>query len=397
MSIAGRYKVYKVVGVVKMKQLVKEHKALLVANTARFFVLFEKNNIKLLQSMGYVVHCASNFGEERNVDAENILKKMGVTIHQIDIARSPFSMSNWKAYQQLKALMRQERFALVHCHTPVGGVLARLAAATTQTAPVLYTAHGFHFYKGCPLHNRLIYETVERWMARYTDGLITINEEDYQAAKTFKLRGEVYKIPGVGVKIDEIRDMNVNRELKRKELDIPQNSFVFISVGELIKRKNHEEEIRAFHELKNDNCMLLIAGSGVQKEYLENIIRELGEKRVKLLGFRSDVSAILHCADAFVFASRQEGLGLVGIEAMAAGLPLITTDIRGICEYSKDNITGFTYQSGDIKGLTSAMEKIIKTDSATRERFSEHNKLDCDRFDYRRSNEAMRKIYTEFL
>ena len=134
-----------------MSHLRKGRKVIFVANTARFFVMFEQNNIKLLQSMGYEVHCASNFEHERDVDAKSILEKLNVTIHQIDIARSPFSVRNLNAYRQLKALMKQERFDLVDCHTPMGGVLARLAAKATKTAPVLYTAHGFHFYKGCPL------------------------------------------------------------------------------------------------------------------------------------------------------------------------------------------------------------------------------------------------------
>ena len=129
-----------------MNQLQKGRKVLFVANTARFFVMFEQNNIKLLQSMGYKVYCASNFDGERDVDAKSILNELGVTIQQINIARSPFSVRNLDAYRQLKKLMRQEQFDLIDCHTPMGGVLARLAAKATKTAPVLYTAHGFHFY-----------------------------------------------------------------------------------------------------------------------------------------------------------------------------------------------------------------------------------------------------------
>lgn len=104
-----------------MSQLQKVRKVIFVANTARFFVMFEQNNIRLLQSMGYEIHCASNFEQERDVDAKNILQQLNVTIHQIDIARSPFSMRNLNAYRQLKALMQQEQFDLVDCHTPMGG------------------------------------------------------------------------------------------------------------------------------------------------------------------------------------------------------------------------------------------------------------------------------------
>lgn len=313
-----------------MSQLQKGRKVIFVANTARFFVMFEQNNIRLLQSMGYEVHCASNFEHERDVDAKSILEKLNVTIHQIDIARSPFSVRNLNAYRQLKALMKQERFDLVDCHTPMGGVLARLAAKATKTAPVLYTAHGFHFYKGCPLQNRLIYETIERWLARYTDGLITINEEDYQAAKSFHLRGKAYKIPGVGIDVKGIHDLEVDRAQKRRELGVPEDAFVMLSVGDLIPRKNHIVALRAFVQANIPNSYYLLCGNGELKGMLQEESRKLNvADRVIFLGFRSDVREILHAVDLFCFPSLQEGLPVSLMEAMAAGVPCIASRIRG--------------------------------------------------------------------
>lgn len=324
-----------------MSQLQKGRKVIFVANTARFFVMFEQNNIKLLQSMGYEVHCASNFEHERDVDAKSILEKLNVTIHQIDIARSPFSARNLNAYRQLKTLMQQERFDLVDCHTPMGGVLARLAAKATKTAPVLYTAHGFHFYKGCPLKNRLIYETIERWMARYTDGLITINEEDYQAAKSFHLRGKAYKIPGVGIDVKGIHDLKVDRAQKRQELGVPEDAFVMLSVGDLIPRKNHIVALRAFAQANIPNSYYLLCGNGELKEMLQEESRKLNvADRVIFLGFRNDVSEILHVVDLFCFPSLQEGLPVALMEAMAAGVPCIASRIRGnvdLMEKAQDN------------------------------------------------------------
>lgn len=313
-----------------MSQLPKERKVIFVANTARFFVMFEQNNIRLLQSMGYEVHCASNFEQERDVDAKSILQQLNVIIHQIDIARSPFSARNLNAYRQLKELMQQERFDLVDCHTPMGGVLARLAAKATKTAPVLYTAHGFHFYKGCPLKNRLIYETIERWLARYTDGLITINEEDYQAAKSFHLRGKAYKIPGVGIDVKGIHDLKVDRAQKRRELGVPEDAFVMLSVGDLIPRKNHIVALRAFAQANLPNSYYLLCGNGELKEMLQEESRKLNvADRVIFLGFRSDVREILHAVDLFCFPSLQEGLPVSLMEAMAAGVPCIASRIRG--------------------------------------------------------------------
>ena len=313
-----------------MSQLQKGRKVIFVANTARFFVMFEQNNIKLLQSMGYEVHCASNFEQERDVDAKSILEKLNVTIHQIDIARSPFSARNLNAYLQLKALMQRERFDLVDCHTPMGGVLARLAAKATKTAPVLYTAHGFHFYKGCPLQNRLIYETIERWLARYTDGLITINEEDYQAAKTFRLRGEAYKIPGVGIDVKGIHDLKVDRIQKRRELGVPEDAFVMLSVGDLNANKNHSTAIKAFAKADIPNSYYLICGEGELRNELSSLSEKLGvSQHVHLLGFRNDVREILKASDLFVFPSFREGLSVALLEAVSAGVTCIASNIRG--------------------------------------------------------------------
>ena len=313
-----------------MSQLQKGRKVIFVANTARFFVMFEQNNIRLLQSMGYEVHCASNFEHERDVDAKSILEKLNVTIHQIDIARSPFSVRNLNAYRQLKALMKQEQFDLVDCHTPMGGVLARLAAKATKTAPVLYTAHGFHFYKGCPLQNRLIYETIERWLARYTDGLITINEEDYQAAKSFHLRGKAYKIPGVGIDVKGIHDLKVDRAQKRRELGVPEDAFVMLSVGDLNANKNHSTAIKAFAKADIPNSCYLICGEGELRNELNSLAEKLGvSQRVRLLGFRNDVREILKASDLFVFPSFREGLSVALLEAASAGVTCIASNIRG--------------------------------------------------------------------
>lgn len=181
-------------------------KVLFVTHNGRFLVQFELNDIQILQKLGYEVHCATNFdGETMRADAENTLKEHGVICHSIPIERSPLRLrENLNAYRALKSLLKKEHFAGVHCHTPMGGVVGRLAANAAHTAPVLYTAHGFHFYKGCPLKNRLIYQTAETFLARYTDAQITINQEDYAAAQKFPLRGKAYYVPGIGVDVKKI-------------------------------------------------------------------------------------------------------------------------------------------------------------------------------------------------
>ena len=307
-------------------------KILLVTHNGRFLVQFELNDIRILQEMGCEVHCATNFkGESMRADAEQTLKEHGVVCHQIEIERSPAKLkSNFMAYSQLKKLMEAEKFDGVHCHTPMGGVIGRLAANATGTRPVLYTAHGFHFYKGCPLKNTLIYKTAETFLARYTDAQITINQEDFAAAQKFPLRGKAYYVPGIGVDVQKISSIQVNRAAKRKELGVPQDAFVFISVGELNENKNHATMIRAFAKANIPNSYYLICGSGKLEESHLELAEKLGvANQVKLLGFRTDVSEILRTCDCFVFPSFREGLSVSLMEAMAAGLPCIASRIRG--------------------------------------------------------------------
>lgn len=309
-------------------------KVLIVTHNARFVVQFELRSIALLQSMGYEVHCATNLSNDPMIsDAAGILHEHGVMLHQIDVDRSPYNMiDNIRAYRQLKNVLRKECYDAVLCHTPMGGVLGRLAANATKTRPVLYTAHGFHFYKGCPLKNRLIYESAERLLARYTDAQITINAEDYAAAKTFHLRGKAYYVPGVGVDVHAASDNEKmkHRLAKRTELDIPANALVFISVGELNENKNHETALKAFAKAQMSNSYYLICGEGERRSRLQKLSAELGLcDRVKLLGFRKDVKELLEAADVYVFPSFREGLSVALMEAMAAGLPCIASKIRG--------------------------------------------------------------------
>lgn len=307
-------------------------KFLIVAHYSRFLILFELGNVRLLQNMGFEVHYATNYqGEDMVENAAQAIREKGVILHQIDFIRSPYNIpANLKAYRQLKRLMREIPFLGLHCHTPMAGALARLAAHATNTAPVLYTAHGFHFYKGCSFRNRLLYETAERFLARYTDALLTINQEDYTAAQTFPLRGRAYYIPGVGINVESLRTSAVDRAEKRRELGIPENVFLFVAVGELIPRKNHRTAIEAFAKANTGSAVFVLCGTGALTRELEALIATLHlQNRVVLLGFRSDIREILHCADAFVFPSLQEGLPVALMEAMAAGLPCIASRIRG--------------------------------------------------------------------
>lgn len=371
-------------------------KILFVTHNGRFLVQFELNDIRILQEMGYEVHCATNFkGEFMRADAETTLKEHGVICHQVDIERSPAKLkSNYRAYKQIKTLMKKECFEALHCHTPMGGVVGRLAANATGTKPVLYTAHGFHFYRGCPLKNKLIYQTAETFLARYTDAQITINREDFAAAQKFPLRGKAYYVPGIGVDVKKISSVQVDRATKRAELGIPQDAFAFLTVGELIPRKGHELLIRAFAKSNISGVQLLICGSGREKEHLTALIKELGiSDRAHLLGFRNDIYELLKCADAFVFPSKQEGLPVALMEAMAAGLPCIASRIRGNVDLLPDS--RYLFEASDESTLCQLMQDAVNGVQVDQE--CAQNKKALEQFDVKNVSECMRKVYTAVL
>lgn len=339
-------------------------RALIVTTVSGFVPQYEMNNVHILQEMGYEVHYASNFHNPHYGFDNHRLDGTGIICHQVDFVRSPFRIvANVKAYRQLNVLLQEYLFDLMHCHTPMGGVLGRLAAERFRrkharqkyqrsqdkhrmekyqgdAIKVFYTAHGFHFFRGAPLVNWILYYPVERWLAYFTDVLITINEEDYQKARKFRLRksagkrGKVKKVSGVGINLESYRDLLVNKERKRKELGIPLDACILISVGELTKRKNHQIVIKALAMMKKEceehKVRYLICGEGAERKRLTNLIRRNHLTGiVTLLGYRVDIKEILAASDSFIFPSRQEGLPVALLEAKAMGLPCICSNIRG--------------------------------------------------------------------
>ena len=370
-------------------------KFLIVAHYSRFLVQFELSDVRILQDMGYEVHYATNYkGEGMHLHAEEIIRAHGVVLHQIDFDRSPFNIfATRKAYRQLVELMRRENFSGLHCHTPTAGALARLAAQSVGLKPVLYTAHGFHFFKGCPLKNRLIYETAERLLARYTDALITINREDFQAAQSFCPRGSAYQVNGIGVDIARIQRVEASREALRREADIPQDAFVLFSIGELIPRKNHISAIRAFASANIPNSYYLICGGGKLMEELQREIDRLGlTGRVRLLGYCENAYSLLRIADVFCFPSYQEGLPVALMEAMAAGLPCIASRIRGNVDLMPES--QFLFAPDNVDTLSQFILRCAHEDMSLE---VENNARNLVPFGINAVAEQMREIYSTQL
>lgn len=305
----------------------------------------------------------------------------GIKIHSINISRSPFSLSNKKALEQVKEIIREESINYIHCNTPVGGVIGRLLNKNVQK--VIYEAHGFHFYKGAPLKNWLFYYPVEKLLAMRTDAIITINKDDYEFAKKH-LKSEIYYVPGVGI---ELKKWNQYRDI-REEIGLSPQDFVLLVVGRLEKNKNCGTVIKAVKKVPG--VKLVFCGDGEDRGVLEEQAKDLGD-RVIFLGNRSDMSDIYHMADCFILASYREGLSRSIMEAMACGLPCIVTDIRG----NRDLIDkDFLFKPTDIDALA---EKIIMVSESQdlRNIVKARNLEKITEFSFEKVVEKLSEIYKE--
>lgn len=340
-------------------------KMLMCATVASMIGQFNMSNINILQEIGYDVHVACDFTDTSvwtndRIDAfKEQLADMNVKTFQIYFSRSPFKLrKNLIAYNQIKKILKENSYEFVHCHTPVASVICRIAAHQNNIR-CIYTAHGFHFYKGAPLKNWLIFYPVEKFLSGWTDVLITINREDYDRAnKKFRAK-QIEYIPGVGIDTNRLDEIHTNRQMLRKEFEIKDSDIVCISVGELSKRKNHEVVIRALSKIKNANIKYYICGIGELESYLNNLIIKLKvSEQIKLLGYRKDVFDLYRMADIFVFPSIQEGLPVALMEAIACHLPVLCSNIRGNRELVKAESCMFL--PNDVDSVKNCIEENLR-------------------------------------
>lgn len=332
-------------------------KILMTATVQSHIIGFYKNIILFLKSNGWEIHIAGK-GDLKGIDDK--LRQNIDKIYDIPFSRSPKSLDNISAYKILKEIISENNYDIIHCNTPMGGVVTRLAAqdARKNGTKVIYTAHGFHFFKGAPLLNWLCYYPVEKMLARFTDVLITINEEDYKIADKKLKAGHIYYIPGVGIDLNRFC-LCANFSDSREKNGMSDNEFAVLSVGELSERKNHEVIIRALAELNNKKLNYYIVGEGRLKGYLEDLAQSLGlENQVHLLGFRKDVDKLCRKSDLFAFPSKQEGLPVALMEAMATGLPIVCSKIRGNTDLIEDKVNGLMYSYNDVNGFATGIQKL---------------------------------------
>lgn len=342
------------------KLVIEMKKILFVATVVRLHInMFHKPYIRWFHEQGWQVDVAANNDYDNK---EECIIPYCDHFYCLPFERSPIKAGNLGAYRQLKKLLDREKYDIVHCHTPMGSVITRLAAfnARKHGTKVIYTAHGFHFYKGAPTLNWLVYYPIERILARRTDMLITMNNEDYAYAKKFSAK-RVEKVNGVGLDLNKfVKATSEEKEKVRKALRLAQDDVFAISVAQLIKRKNHIVLIRAVARLKNPNFHLFICGDGVQVNKLKAEVKKLGiQKQIHFLGFRRDVYKLCSSADLFLFASLQEGLPVAIMEAMACHLPIIASRIRGNTDLIDEGKGGYLVDATDVQGFVDAIQTAI--------------------------------------
>ena len=357
-----------------------------VGGTMSFF----KDFIRALLDKGNTVDIATN---ERDYSVPACYYEWGCNIYHIDTSRSPFSMGNFSAIKQIKKIVSENGYDIVHCHTPIAAMCTRVACrqARKTGTRVIYTAHGFHFYKGAPKKNWLLYYPVEKLCARFTDVLLTINREDCELAKRKLRAGRIEYVAGVGIDVEKFSSVSINKAEKKTSLGIPEDAPVIFSVGELNQNKNHEVILRALAKINTD-AHYVIAGKGALEGELTKTALELGiSKRVHLLGYREDVAELYHIADVFAHPSYREGLPVSVMEAMAAGLPVVASRIRGNVDLIKDE-GGYLVAPCDVEVFAEALASVLSS-SDKREKMGAYNRAAAQKYSYSKIEKTILDIY----
>ena len=363
-------------------------KVLFVATVVKTHIMeFHIPYLKMFQTAGWRTEVAAKNDFDKR---EDCIIPFCDCFYDINFARSPLSFKNIKAYFQLKKVIESEHYDIIHCHTPVGALLTRLAArkARRSGSKVIYTAHGFHFFEGAPLINWILYFPIE-WICSFlTDTLITINVEDFEFARKHMHAKRIEYVPGVGIDLSKFQIRNEIKQAKRSELEIPDEAVWILNVGELIPRKNQARLIQAVARIPN--AYLTIAGRGKLQDELIKTIKDLGvENRVKLLGYRSDVSELCQASDIFAFSSVQEGLPVALMEAMACGKPVVCSRVRGNTDLV-DCSGGKLFNPFDFSEIEKAITEIIICDW---EKMGRYNAEKIKKFDINYVMHTMKKIY----
>ncbi|MCI9122589.1 MAG: glycosyltransferase family 4 protein [Eubacterium sp.] len=322
-----------------------------------------------------------------------------IAVYDIPIPRNVTDFPNIvRSYLMLRKLCYEKNYCLLHTQSPIGGVVSRLAAKKSRKKgmKVVYTAHGFHFFKGAAIFHWLFFYPVEKWLSAYTDTLITMNGEDYRRAKFF-YAGQVCRLPGIGLHLEKYSADKKKRMQMRRKFGFKEHEFVILSVGQLSRRKNQKTMIHAMALLKETDARYVIAGLGeCEKEYRKLISRLQLRQYVRLLGYWDDIPSLLQMADCFAFPSLQEGLPVSLMEAMAAGVPIICSRIRGNRDLIRDKIDGIMLDPYDAAGYAHAIRQFMNNHKLADD-YRTQAGIRIREFSAKRVNSTMEKIYRQYL
>lgn len=368
-------------------------KILFVATVAEHFYYFHLPCFKYFKELGWQIEVACH-GERELPFCD---KK-----YELPIKRSPSDPENLTAYKELKKIIKNGHYDLIHCHTPMGGILTRLAAAGERKngTKVFYTAHGFHFYKGAPAANWMIYYPIEKLMSRLTDCLITINDEDFELAQKKLDAKKIVKVNGVGYNSDNyFKISDEEKQNLRAEYGYSPNEKILIYVAEMNANKNQAMLLRAMKIIlaEQKNVRLLIVGAdNFNGEYLR-LAKELGvAKNVEFLGHRDDACMLTKLSDIAVASSLREGLPVNVMEAMACGLPTVLADNRGHRALCRDGVNGFLVEPNDYTAMAQKILQLLN-DEKLYEKISESAVQEVKPFSKENVFEELKKIYSEFI
>ena len=318
-------------------------------------------------------------------------------VYDLPFSRSPKSKDNITAYKQLRHILNTEHYDVVHCNTPMGGVVTRLAArnARKHGTKVFYTAHGFHFYEGSPKKNWLVYYPIEKLLSRITDTLITITREDYKLALE-KFHCHVERMHGVGV--DGNRYFKVAKEEKlslRKKMGYGETQKLILCIGELNQNKNQTMAINAMQKVVETypDALLILAGNGPREVFLKEYIKEKGlDNNVRMIGYVTNLQDYQHIIDVQVCCSKREGLPLNVVESMLSGNPVIASLNRGHKELIENGETGYIVDVNDSNAM--AEKVLLMLQNEDKKKYIEENALKfAQQYTFLNVKQELKSIY----
>ena len=373
-----------------MKMIYIKHRSGKIMNN------FALSAILAAKELGIDFTIANNMSMADKEHFRQVCEKFGIRMVHIDFDRNPLSPKNLRARKQLLALMERENYDIMHCNTPSGGMIGRLCAAQMKTPKVIYMAHGFHFWKGAPIKYWMFYYPVERFLAHFTDRLITINREDYARAQRFHYRkgGKAAYVPGVGIDIGKFRPDPPVRSAKRKELGLTDDMTMLLSVGEINANKNQKVVIEALAKLHRKDIRYVICGVGSLENSLKQLATDLGViDQVLFAGFRTDIADFYQAADVFVISSFREGLSVSIMEAMSSDTPCVASRIRGNTDLLPDSRLVFDPKNPD--DLKDKIELVLDPEVARTE--VERNRENIKHYSVETATQAMKEIYMDVI